>query len=260
MHADTARRSCADEWRVSVGVPTRAAPTRSSTWRGKVRAKGATPAGASDTGAKIGASASAQDAHDPRGPGAKLPAWGLSPREWGGGVQSELLADTPSPGSGCGQPSSGAWSSQGPAEGCGTSPLPLARADTRSMSARAEEPRPQGLWREEARWLPRYGRAPAPHSPAPGAPPLQMRSWPDQPQDPVRDRLHCADPVGPQSQRNAVAEGTARDAQYPTDAQGTPSPASPEIDTERAERGIALAVNAGLPDLGGSVGEESEGL
>ncbi|CAI5472327.1 unnamed protein product [Closterium sp. Yama58-4] len=70
MHADTAKRSCADDWSVCTGVPSRAATTSSSTWRGKVRAKGATPAGASDTGAKSGTRASAQHAHDPRGPGA----------------------------------------------------------------------------------------------------------------------------------------------------------------------------------------------
>ncbi|CAI5507499.1 unnamed protein product [Closterium sp. Naga37s-1] len=69
---------------------------------------------------------------------------------------------------------------------------------------------------------------------------------------------HSADPDGHQIQPIADAEGTARDVQSPSDVQAIPSPASPEIATESAERGIALAVNAGLADHRGIGAEESE--
>ncbi|CAI5520960.1 unnamed protein product [Closterium sp. Naga37s-1] len=86
-------------------------------------------------------------------------------------------------------------------------------------------------------------------------------------QDPARDRFrhahrHSAGPVGLQNRPNADAEGTARDDPYPSDAQVTPSPASPEIAAESIARGIALGVSAGLPDheeMGGEVNEDAQG-
>ncbi|CAI5953092.1 unnamed protein product [Closterium sp. NIES-64] len=73
-----------------------------------------------------------------------------------------------------------------------------------------------------------------------------------------RDPLHSADPDGHQSPPSADAGGIARGAQNPIVAQENPSPASPEIDAESAARGIALAVSAGLPNLG-EIGDGESG-
>ncbi|CAI5971231.1 unnamed protein product [Closterium sp. NIES-64] len=65
--------------------------------------------------------------------------------------------------------------------------------------------------------------------------------------------IHSARLGGP----SADAAGIVRGAQIPSDAQAIPCPASPEIVAESAERGIALAVTAGLLDHGGTGAEES---
>ncbi|CAI5484309.1 unnamed protein product [Closterium sp. Yama58-4] len=291
MHADTARRRNADDWSVSNGVPPRAAPTRSPTWRGKVRAKGATPAGASDTGANGDSSDSAKVTQDlgildrncsessawPHTPPAasspphRTPpldsesgtwsAWGLSPREWGE-VQSGLRAETPSASQESGQQTSAARRSRGPDEGCGTQASPPARADIRSASARAGEPPGRAPRRRGDRWSPQCGRESAPRSPGPAAPPPQTCSRRDRGQDPAggHSRLalrHSTGPAVPRNQPNSDAGGSARGDPIPSDAQATPSPASPEIAAESVAQGIALGVSAGLPDHEGMGGEES---
>ncbi|CAI5981223.1 unnamed protein product [Closterium sp. NIES-64] len=67
-----------------------------------------------------------------------------------------------------------------------------------------------------------------------------------------------ASPAVPRNQPNVDAGGTARGDPNPSDAQATPSPASPEIAAESVARGIALVVSAGLLDHEGMGGEESE--
>ncbi|CAI5468802.1 unnamed protein product [Closterium sp. Yama58-4] len=191
---------------------------------GKVRAKGATPAGASDTGANGDSSDSAKDTQDPRDPG---------PPE--------------------------------PDEGCGTEAAPPARADTRATSARAEGPSGQGPRRWEDRWSPRCVHESARHSPAPGARPPRTHSWHDPGRDPARECFRhahhrSAGPAGLQIQPNADAEGIARDDPCPTDAQATPSPASPVIAAESVARGIALGVSAGQPEeMDGVENEDAQG-
>ncbi|CAI5497871.1 unnamed protein product [Closterium sp. Naga37s-1] len=178
-----------------------------------------------------------------------------------------LREETPSASQESGQQRGAARRSPGLDEGCGTEPAPPARADIRATSARAEEPPGQGPRRREGRWSPQCVRESALHSPAPDAQPPQTHSWPDLEQDPARDRFrhahrHSAGPVGLRNQPNAGAEGTARDDPNPSDAQVTPSPASPEIAAESVARGIALGVSAGLPDheeMGGEVNEDVQG-
>ncbi|CAI5958338.1 unnamed protein product [Closterium sp. NIES-64] len=199
--------------------------------------KGATPVGASDTGANGDSSDSAKSA---------------------------LRAETPSASQESGQQRGAARRSPGLDEGCGTEPAPPARADIRAPSARAEEPPPR---RNEGRWSPQCVRESALHSPAPDAQPPQTHSLPDPGQDPACDRFrhahrHSAGPDGLRNQPNADAEGTARDDPNPSDAQVTPSPASREIAAESVARGIALGVGAGLPDheeMGGEVNEDAQG-
>ncbi|CAI5469936.1 unnamed protein product [Closterium sp. Yama58-4] len=89
--------------------------------------------------------------------------------------------------------------------------------------------------------------------------PLVTSMW----RDPARERsrhAHCrsAGPAGLQIQPNADAEGIARNDPCPTDAQATPSPASPVIAAESVARGIALGVSAGLPDHEEMDGVENE--
>ncbi|CAI5979561.1 unnamed protein product [Closterium sp. NIES-65] len=176
-------------------------------------------------------------------------AWGLSPREWGE-VQSGLHEETPLASQEFGQQGSATQRSPGPDEGCETEPAPPARADIRAASARAEEPPGEDPRRREGRWSLQCVRESALHSPAPDAQPPQTHSWPDRGQDPARDRYrhahhHSAGPVGLRNQPNADAEGTARDDPTPSDAQVTPSPASPEIAAESVARGIALGEKGG---------------
>ncbi|CAI5534231.1 unnamed protein product [Closterium sp. Naga37s-1] len=89
-----------------------------------------------------------------------------------------------------------------------------------------------------------------------------MHSRPDRGRDPARYNCrhahrHSAGPADLRNQQSAVAEGTARVAPNPNDAQVTPSPASPEIAAETVARGIALGVSAGLPDHEEMGGEEN---
>ncbi|CAI5986330.1 unnamed protein product [Closterium sp. NIES-65] len=64
-------------------------------------------------------------------------------------------------------------------------------------------------------------------------------------------------PARADTRASADAAGIVRGAQIPSDALAIPCPASPEIAAESAERGIALAVTAGLLDHGGAGVEES---
>ncbi|CAI5524591.1 unnamed protein product [Closterium sp. Naga37s-1] len=128
--------------------------------------------------------------------------------------------------------------------------------------ARVVEPPGQGPRRGEGHWLWQYARASAPRSPAPDAPPPPSHSRPDLRLDHDGDYSshvlnHSADLGGRQNQPSADAAGIVRDAQIPSDAQAIPCPALPEIAAESAERGIALAVTAGLLDHGGMGAEES---
>ncbi|CAI5979364.1 unnamed protein product [Closterium sp. NIES-65] len=189
-------------------------------------------------------------------------AWGLSPREWGE-VQSALRADTPSASLELGQQISAAQRSRGPDGGCGAEPSPLARADIRSASARAEEQPGLGPRRRGDRWSPLYGRELNPHSPGPAAPPPQTCLRRDRGQDPAGDHYrhdlrHSAGLAGRQNPPSEDAGGTARDAPNPSDVQATPSPSSPEIAAETVAWGIALGVSAGLPDHEETGGEENE--
>ncbi|CAI5522384.1 unnamed protein product, partial [Closterium sp. Naga37s-1] len=189
-------------------------------------------------------------------------AWGLSPREWGE-VQSALRAETPSASQESGQQISAAQRSRGPDGGCGTEPSPHARADICAASARAEEQPGRGPRRRGDRWSPQCGRESAPHSPGRASPPPRTCSRRDRGQDPAgcHSRLalrHSAGPAVPRNQPNVDAGGTARGDPNPSDAQATPSPASPEIAAESVARGIALGVSAGLLDHEGMGGEESE--
>ncbi|CAI5951539.1 unnamed protein product [Closterium sp. NIES-64] len=152
---------------------------------------------------------------------------------------------------------------RGPVKGSHNKIFHVVGEDTRSMSARVEEPLGQGPGHGEAHWSQQCELESASHSPAPGAPLLPPRSQPDRLHHRARGRSrhgprHFADPDGHQTLPSADAGGTARGAQNPSDAQATPSPASAEIAAKSAARGIALAVSAGLPDLGGIGGEESE--
>ncbi|CAI6007683.1 unnamed protein product [Closterium sp. NIES-65] len=178
--------------------------------------------------------------------------------------KSELRAETPSASQESGQQRSAARRSPGPDEGCETGPSPPARADICAASARAEEPPGQGPSRGEDRWSPQCVRDSPPHSPAPAAPLPQTHSWPDRGQDLARDHYrhahrHSAGPFGLRNQPSADAGGTARGDPNPSDAQATPSPASPEIAAESVARGIALGVSASLSDHEGIGGEESDG-
>ncbi|CAI5497873.1 unnamed protein product [Closterium sp. Naga37s-1] len=85
------------------------------------------------------------------------------------------------------------------------------------------------------------------------------------PHDPARDHYHhahrhSAGHDGLRNQPSADAEGIARGDPNPSDAQTTPSPASPEIAAETVARGIALGVSTGLPDHEGIGGEQTDGL
>ncbi|CAI5528866.1 unnamed protein product [Closterium sp. Naga37s-1] len=191
-------------------------------------------------------------------------AWGLSPREWGE-VQSVLRAETPSASQESGQQTSAARRSRGPDEGCGTQASPPARADIRSASARAGESPGRGPRRRGDRWSPQCGRESAPRSPGPASPPPQTCSRRGRGQDPAGDHYrhalhHCAGPAGPLNLPSADAGGSARGDPNPSDAQTTPSPASPEIAAESVARGIALGVSAGLPGHEEMGSEESDGL
>ncbi|CAI5996061.1 unnamed protein product [Closterium sp. NIES-64] len=90
-----------------------------------------------------------------------------------------------------------------------------------------------------------------------------MCSQRDQEQDPAGGQMsralrHSAGPAAQRNHPNSDAEGTARDDLIPSDAQATPSPASPELAEVIVERGIALGVSAGLLDHEETGAEESE--
>ncbi|CAI5987324.1 unnamed protein product [Closterium sp. NIES-64] len=92
---------------------------------------------------------------------------------------------------------------------------------------------------------------------------FNIRHMRDQEQDPAGGQMsralrHSAGPAAQRNHPNSDAEGTARGDPIPSDAQATPSPASPELAAVIVERGIALGVSAGLLDHGGTGAEESE--
>ncbi|CAI5977198.1 unnamed protein product, partial [Closterium sp. NIES-65] len=202
------------------------------------------------------------------GPGLSSPyvageTWGLSPREWGE-VQSALRAETPLASQESGQQISAAQRSREPDGGCGTEPFPHVRADIRAASARAEEQTWAGV-RGEGGTVGHLNVDVSRRPTRPGLPHHlheRVRSI-DRGQDPAgcHSRLALrlsASPAVPRNQPNVDAGGTARGDPNPSDAQATPSPASPEIAAESVARGIALGVSAGLPDHEGMGGEESE--
>ncbi|CAI7792244.1 unnamed protein product, partial [Closterium sp. NIES-53] len=175
-------------------------------------------------------------------------AWDLSTRGWGE-VQSELRAETPPPGQGLGQAGIAEQRSPGPAEGCGTTPSPLSRAENRSMLVRAWDPLRQETGRQEGLELRRYVRELARLPPAPAAPPLSVRSLPARQRSPDRGCYRCAqghsaDRDDPQTLPTTDVAGTARGEQNPSGAQAIPSPASPEIAAESVARGIVLVAIA----------------